>query len=94
MTQCNIDVCGIICLMLTYSCLFYGYYVIIGVIIIPLMNESLWGVLHGLLFTISFTLCLISQFKAAYSNPGILQFSKTPIDFSDFHTTNENVCKN
>jgi hypothetical protein len=107
------DPCGISCVTVTYFCLLYGYYVLIGVIIVPLMDEtcvfyiyitdelffykvsfgfySLWGTMHGLLFTFLFTLCLFSHLKATFSNPGIIPLSRTALDFSDLHSNTENV---
>jgi hypothetical protein len=78
MATLRFDPCGLSCVFVTYFCLIYGYYVIIAVIIIPHMNETLWGTLHGLLFTFLFTLCSLSHIKAAFSNPGMLKIS---IDF-------------
>ena len=109
MAALQFDPCGICCVIVTYFCIIYGYYVIIGVIIVPHMNEtyafnslfsvklfkkyfdfSLWGTLHGLFFTFLFTLCLISHFKATFSNPGILPLTTTALDFSDLHSNTEN----
>ncbi|CAF0709356.1 unnamed protein product [Brachionus calyciflorus] len=66
----NIDPVGLSFSCLTYVFLLYAYYVLIGVVIIPLMNESIYGCLNGVLLTILIFLCIISHLKASLSNPG------------------------
>ena len=58
------------------------------------MLSSLWGTLHGLLFTFLFSLCIFSHLKATLSNPGILPLSRTPLDFSDLHENTDNTAVN
>ena len=36
----DMDICGYFLILVTYFCLSYSYYVIIGVLIVPLMNET------------------------------------------------------
>lgn len=77
------DPCGSLCVFVTYLFLIYAYFVIVGVLIVPLMSDTVWGILNGAFFTLSIILCVASHLKASLSNPGYVTLSKVNLDFSD-----------
>ncbi|KAK8741323.1 hypothetical protein OTU49_002615, partial [Cherax quadricarinatus] len=83
------DPCGITCLILTYAAIFYADYVVINWIVLQTMFNSLWGVLHVLLFNILVFLTLMAHVRAVFSDPGIVPLPQSRLDFSDMHSGGE-----
>ncbi|CAF4600797.1 unnamed protein product, partial [Rotaria sp. Silwood1] len=84
------DPCGIVCIALTYAMLLHCLYVILFVIIIPLLNESLYGTLHALITCTFIFLCMFSHARASYFDPGFVPLPKKGIDFSDVKINDNN----
>ncbi|CAF1223880.1 unnamed protein product [Rotaria magnacalcarata] len=84
------DPCGIICIALTYAMLLHCLYVILFIIIIPLLNESLYGTLHALITCTFVFLCVFSHARASYFDPGFVPLPKKGIDFSDVKMNDNN----
>ncbi|CAF2827454.1 unnamed protein product [Rotaria sp. Silwood2] len=80
------DPCGIICVLLTYLMLLHCLYVVLFVLIIPLLNESLFGTLNALIICTLIFLSILSHARAAYSDPGFVSLPKKGLDFSDVNT--------
>ncbi|CAF3052351.1 unnamed protein product [Rotaria sp. Silwood2] len=80
------DPCGIICVLLTYSMLLHCLYVVLFVLILPLLNESLFGTLNALIICTLIFLSILSHARAAYSDPGFVSLPKKGLDFSDVNT--------
>lgn len=82
----QLDPCGLFCVLLAYLLLFYAYFVVIFILIVPLMNDTYWGILNGILFSFFALVCVISHLKASLSNPGYVSLAKVNLDFSDLHS--------
>ncbi|XP_037779675.1 palmitoyltransferase ZDHHC3-like [Penaeus monodon] len=83
------DPCGITCLFLTYTAIFYADYVIVHWVIIQTMSNSLWGALHVLLFNTLVFMTLMAHVRAVFSDPGIVPLPQSRLDFSDMHAGGE-----
>ncbi|CAF2622536.1 unnamed protein product [Rotaria sp. Silwood2] len=84
------DPCGIVCIILTYAMLLHCLYAILFIIIVPLLNESLYGTLHALITSTFIFLCIFSHARAAYFDPGFVPLPKKGIDFSDVKINDNN----
>jgi len=84
------DPCGIICIILTYAMLLHCLYVFLFVIIIPLLNESLYGTLNALIISTFVFLSVFSHARAAYFDPGYVPLPKKGLDFSDVKANDNN----
>ncbi|ROT63490.1 hypothetical protein C7M84_018613, partial [Penaeus vannamei] len=83
------DPCGITCLFLTYTAIFYADYVIVHWVVIQTMSNSLWGALHVLLFNTLVFMTLMAHVRAVFSDPGIVPLPQSRLDFSDMHAGGE-----
>lgn len=79
------DPCGIICIIITYSAVFYADYVVIWHLVIPAMSTTLWGTFCVIVFNLIVFLMTVSHMRAVLSDPGIVPLPKTGLDFSDLH---------
>ncbi|CAF0912426.1 unnamed protein product [Adineta steineri] len=84
------DPCGIICIIMTYAMLLHCLYAVLFVIIIPLLNESLYGTLNALIVSTFVFLSIFSHGRAAYFDPGFVPLPKNGIDFSDVKPNENN----
>ncbi|XP_045480619.1 palmitoyltransferase ZDHHC3 [Harmonia axyridis] len=80
------DPCGIACIIITYSAIFYADYVVVKWIILQTMVNSLWGAFNLLTFNaIIFLLCM-SHIRAVLTDPGTIPLPENRMDFSDLHS--------
>ncbi|XP_062866740.1 zf-DHHC domain-containing protein [Trichomycterus rosablanca] len=83
---CRRDLCGFICLILTYLSVFYADYVVILYVLVPAYSESVWGTLHGSVFNVILLMLLACHTKAVFSDPGVVPLPEMAIDFSDLRS--------
>ncbi|ESO01571.1 hypothetical protein HELRODRAFT_112561 [Helobdella robusta] len=79
------DPCGIICLIIVYTAVFYADYVVVRHIVMPTMSDSLLGAGNVIIFNIIIFFIIISHIRSVFSDPGTVPIPKTGIDFSDHH---------
>ncbi|KAK5893196.1 hypothetical protein CgunFtcFv8_006091 [Champsocephalus gunnari] len=95
--RCRQDPCGVICLILTYFCVFYADYVVIQYVLIPAYSDSVWCTVHGSVFNLILLLLLACHAKAVLSDPGTVPLPETAMDFSDLRSQssrmNERGCE-
>lgn len=84
------DPCGIVCITLTYAMLLHCLYVFLFVIIVPSLNESLYGTLNALIIVTFVSLSIYSHGRAAFFDPGFVPLPKKGIDFSDVKVNENN----
>ncbi|XP_050415305.1 palmitoyltransferase ZDHHC3 [Patella vulgata] len=82
------DPCGVICILITYTAVFYADYVVVRHLVIPTMAESMWGAVNVVFFNMIVFLLTISHLRAVLSDPGIVPLPSTSMDFSDHHAGN------
>ncbi|XP_012257947.2 palmitoyltransferase ZDHHC3-A [Athalia rosae] len=80
------DLCGIVCIIVTYIAVFYADYVVVRWIVLHTMQDSLWGPFHVVTFNTVVLLLVMSHLKAVCSDPGVVPLPQTRMDFSDIHT--------
>jgi len=80
------DPCGIVCIFITYASIFYSDYVVVNWIILQTMHGSLWGAFHAVVFNTIIFLLILSHARAMLSDPGIVPYPESRIDFSDLHS--------
>ncbi|OQR67680.1 palmitoyltransferase ZDHHC3-like [Tropilaelaps mercedesae] len=78
----NVDVCGVSCLVLLYGCVAYAEYALIYWMILPVLADSLWGVVHFVVFNMLLVMALWAHGRASFGDPGVVPLPKTHIDFS------------
>lgn len=66
--------------------LLHCLYVILFIIIIPSLNDSLYGSLNALILSTFVCLSILSHARAAYFDPGFVPLPRKGIDFSDAQT--------
>ncbi|VDD88274.1 unnamed protein product [Enterobius vermicularis] len=71
------DPCGILCTLMAYGCMIYADFVVINWIIIPTYSQSLWGVVHTVIFNTVLLFALIAHVRAMCSDPGIVPINRT-----------------
>ncbi|XP_056298760.1 zf-DHHC domain-containing protein [Pseudoliparis swirei] len=95
--RCRRDLCGVICLILTYFSVFYADYVVIQYVLLPAFSDSVWSSLHGAVFNLVLTLLLACHARAALADPGMVPLPETAMDFSDLRSQssrmNERGCE-
>ncbi|XP_027047703.1 palmitoyltransferase ZDHHC3-like [Pocillopora damicornis] len=79
------DPCGLICLFITYSAVFYADYCIVQHVVRPTLTESIWGSLHVCIFNIIVLLLTISHVRASFSDPGVVARPSSSLDFSEIN---------
>lgn len=52
-----------------------------------LLEFSLWGPFHAVMFNTIILLLTMSHFKAVLSDPGTVPLPQTRLDFSDIHSS-------
>ncbi|OZC08972.1 DHHC zinc finger domain protein [Onchocerca flexuosa] len=70
------DLCGIFCALLTYLAMMYADYVVIVWLITPTFMESLWGVLHAVMFNTLLFFAFASHLRAMVTDPGIVPINR------------------
>uniref|UniRef100_A0A1I8ES08 Palmitoyltransferase n=1 Tax=Wuchereria bancrofti TaxID=6293 RepID=A0A1I8ES08_WUCBA len=71
------DLCGIFCALLTYLAMIYADYVVIVWLITPTFIQSLWGVLHAVMFNTVLFFAFASHLRAMITDPGIVPISRS-----------------
>ncbi|ODM95386.1 Palmitoyltransferase ZDHHC3 [Orchesella cincta] len=71
LASCSKDPCGIICMFITYSAVFYADYVVTKWIVMTTF-VSLWGTFHVVLFNIIVGLLLMAHLRAVFTDPGFV----------------------
>jgi len=66
------NVCGLLCVFLTYGFLLYANYVASGWLIVPSYAESVWGAVHLLLYNTLLFLAVFAHLRAMLTDPGIV----------------------
>ncbi|RNA45100.1 Palmitoyltransferase ZDHHC3 [Brachionus plicatilis] len=91
----NKDPVGLLFISLTYFFLVYAYYVIVVVICIPFFSESSYGWLNVTVLTFLIFLCVVSHFKASFSNPGYILASSGDFDEESIinHNDELTICR-
>uniref|UniRef100_A0A1I7VYL8 Palmitoyltransferase n=1 Tax=Loa loa TaxID=7209 RepID=A0A1I7VYL8_LOALO len=70
------DLCGIFCALLTYLAMIYADYVVIVWLITPTFMQSLWGVLHAVMFNTVLFFAFASHLRAMVTDPGVVPISR------------------
>ncbi|VDN53340.1 unnamed protein product [Dracunculus medinensis] len=77
------DPCGIFCAFLTYIAMIYADYVVVNWLIVPTFSQSLWGVLHAVIFNTVLFFALLAHIRAMITDPGVVPIDKTFISSGD-----------
>lgn len=77
------DPCGIGCCILAWAMVGYADYVVLWWLLGPWMESGFWGFLHALVFNLLLLNIVLSHLRAMLSDPGIVPFPKTALDFSE-----------
>ncbi|CAH0560695.1 unnamed protein product [Brassicogethes aeneus] len=80
------DPCGIVCVLVTYSAVFYADYVVIKWIILQTMVDSLWGAFNVVMFNTIVFLLTMSHIKAVVTDPGTVPIEKEHLSHEDIHS--------
>lgn len=70
------DPCGVLCALLSYVAMIYADYVVINWLVTPTFSQSIWGVIHVVLFNTVLLLAFIAHFRAMVTDPGIVPINK------------------
>eukprot|EP00088_Acartia_fossae_P023978 TRINITY_DN2493_c0_g1_i1.p1 TRINITY_DN2493_c0_g1~~TRINITY_DN2493_c0_g1_i1.p1 ORF type:complete len:284 (-),score=19.15 TRINITY_DN2493_c0_g1_i1:219-1070(-) len=70
------DPCGFFCICMTYGAVLYADYVVVKWIVLQILNGSIWGSLHVVLFNTIIFLLFLSHARAVFSDPGIVPLPK------------------
>ncbi|CAB3978595.1 palmitoyltransferase ZDHHC3-like [Paramuricea clavata] len=64
------DGLGITCAMFTYFLIGYAEFVVVGVMLLPELSTTAWGLFHSILFTILAILAVVAHMRAMITDPG------------------------
>ena len=88
MVHCKFDVCGILAVLITYSSLIYSDYCMIVYVLHPtIVEKSLWGTIHVVLYNTVIFILVYAHIKAVRSDPGRLPLPEVAVDFSETRRT-------
>jgi len=79
----KLDISGLACVLSTYILLIYADVVVIKFVILPQLKESLWSIIHIVLFNVLILILVFSHGKSVLTNPGFVDLPLFPLDFSD-----------
>ncbi|XP_055375941.1 palmitoyltransferase ZDHHC3 [Condylostylus longicornis] len=82
------DPCGIVCLLVTYSAIFYADYVVFQ-ICTQTMNGNLWAPINVVAFNTIIFLLAMAHLKAVLSDPGTVPLPQNRLDFSDLQAATQ-----
>lgn len=63
------DGLGITCAMFTYFLIGYAEFVVVGVMLLPQLSTTAWGLFHSILFTILALLAVVAHVRSMVTNP-------------------------
>ena len=63
------DGLGITCAMFTYFLIGYAEFVVVGVMLLPELATTTWGLFHSILFTVLAILAVVAHVRAMITNP-------------------------
>ncbi|CAM9796828.1 unnamed protein product, partial [Discosporangium mesarthrocarpum] len=75
---CNLDPCGIICAIITWSLVGYAQYTVTLCVIRPWMKGSYTGVMHVFVFNTLSVLAEAAHFRAMFTDPGAVSSRAEP----------------
>ena len=86
----SLDICGWICVIITYFLIFYGSYACTTVVILPYFGWTLVGLVHISIFNTILFLAAICQIKAMTTNPGAVPKDAIPLDMCQYENDEDN----
>lgn len=75
----NMDICGLICGLISDVIILYGMAVFSSIVIVPWYGYSIVGVIHLILFNSIGLLAMISHFRAMTTDPGSVPRDALPL---------------
>ena len=67
---CNLDACGLVCAVITYSLVGYAQYAVTSGVLRPWMGGSFFGIAHTVAFNTLACLAHVSHARAMLTDPG------------------------
>ncbi|XP_067938222.1 palmitoyltransferase ZDHHC3-A-like [Watersipora subatra] len=85
------DICGFICIGMTYAAVIYADYVVTLHMILGSLGEngSIWAPINTVIFNTLIFLLIISHIRAVTCDPGMVPLPSTPIDLKLLHATQQ-----
>ena len=63
------DGLGITCAMFTYFLIGYAEFVVVGVMLLPELSTTAWGLFHSILFSILAVLAVVAHIRSMITDP-------------------------
>jgi hypothetical protein len=81
--QCQHDVCGWFCALITWTLLGFAWYAVNFAVLFPFMGDSYAGKVHVVCFNALIALSYWAHVKAMLTDPGAVPKEALPLDFYD-----------
>ncbi|CAN0272389.1 unnamed protein product, partial [Laminaria digitata] len=75
---CNLDACGLVCAVITYSLVGYAQYAVTSGVLGPWMGGSFFGVANTVAFNALALLAHVSHARAMLTDPGAVSCNAVP----------------